>query len=116
MAMLFEHQYASLTAVNFFTNEKLAYFKYVKDLGSLWRISFNLMINVLYIKQYAKMKQEITSKLIFMEDVPIYPGSAAEKELKELLDARFMYRNAWIEVIHSCVILSMLWKSLGFAG
>lgn len=62
------------------------------------------------------MKKEITSKLIFMEDVPIVPGSDADKELKELLDARFMYRNAWIEVIHSCVILSMLWKSLGLPG
>lgn len=74
------------------------------------------MINVLYIKQYSKMKKEITSKLIFMEDVPILAGSAAEGELKELLDAKFLYRNACIEVIHSCVILSMLWKSLGFLG
>lgn len=94
----------------------MTYFKYVKDLGSFSRIIFNIAINILYIKQYAKVKKDITNKLIFMEDVVILPGSQAEKELKELLDARFMYRNAWIEIIHSCVIVSMLWKSLGFFG
>lgn len=102
--------------VIYFSKEKLTYFKYVKDLGSFWRITFNLVINCLYIKQYSKVKQEITEKLIFMEDKPIEPKSEAEKELRDLLEARFMYRNAWIEVIHSCVIASMLWKSLRFTG
>lgn len=51
-----------------------------------------------------------------MGEEPIKPGSEEHKKLKELLDARFEYRNATIEVIHSVVIIIMLWKSLGFLG
>lgn len=102
--------------VNFIPDQKLEYFKYVKDLGSFTRICFNLVTNILYLKQYRMQAKELREAILFMDDQPIVEGSEPHKKLKELLDARFQYRNAGIEVIHSTVIIIMLWKSLSFFG
>lgn len=104
------------SSVNFIPEVKLTYFKYLKDLGSFSRICINLVTNVLYLKQHRKANRELKDLLIIMEDAPIKEGSEEHRKLKELLDARFQYRNATIEIIHSSVIILMLWKSLAFAG
>lgn len=102
--------------VNFIPDQKLTYFKYIKDLGSFSRICINLVTNLLYLKQHRKSDKELKDLLVIMEDAPIKEGSEEQKKLKELLDARFQYRNATIEIIHSTVIIVMLWKSLAFVG
>lgn len=100
--------------VNFFTKDQLKNFKYIKDLGSFWRLVFNLIINVLYIKRYSQKRKDLKTKLLFTNNQPLEKDSEAYKDLEQLLEARFELRSAWIEVIHSTVRTVMLWKSLKF--
>ena len=51
-----------------------------------------------------------------MKSQPISKDSEALKDLEELLEVRFEFRNSLIEVIHSGVRMMMLWKSLRFPG
>lgn len=102
--------------LNFFTEEQEDQFKYVKDLGSFSRIIFNLVINILEIRQYMKRRKELVKKMLFLKSQPFEKDSEALKDLEELLEVRFELRNSWIEVVHSLVRMMMLWKSLSLLG
>lgn len=102
--------------LNFFSETQVDRFKYVKDLGSFWRIIFNLVINILYVRQFIRRRKALVKKMLFMKGSPIEKSSEAIKDLQELLEVRFELRNAWIEILHSGVRMMMLWKSLGFPG
>lgn len=104
----------SSNPVKFFTPDQMSNFKYIKDLGSFWRLVFNIVINIFYIKMYNKKKQSLAAKMLFLQNQRIQKDTEAYKDLDELLEARFEFRTAWIEVIHSTVRLAMLWKALRF--
>ena len=74
------------------------------------------MIEILYVKQSLNRRKTIVKKLVFMKSQTITRDSEALKDLEELLEVRFEFRNSMIEIIHSCVRMMMLWKSLRFPG
>lgn len=102
--------------MNFFSGPTIDKLKYAKDQGSFWRLIFNIVINILYVRRYSKKKKELQKKMIFMKDQIILSGSEEARELDQLLNYRFELKNAYIEIFHSSVRIVMLWKSLQFTG
>lgn len=85
-------------------------------MGSFWRLIFHILIQILHLRLKTKKRKELTKKMIFEEAKVLEKDTQQMKEVEELLQVRFDCRNAKIEIFHSAVRFTMLWKSLEFPG
>lgn len=99
--------------LNFFSDDKVAKFKYVKDLGSFWRLIFHTGVTLLTLRVCFEKQKEIKSKLKEGEEV-VRKDSQQSRDIEEYLNARFDARSAFLELMISSVRIIMLWKSLRF--